>query len=127
MEVLPNIDIVRFFHRGESRIGLKFNYNEKIIKITRTLTKARWSSSKKLWYLDDSKANLKQIETYLKDFAKLDFTSYNNTSKKQNSTKSRNLNQNQKDSLNGFYKYLKGKRYSQSTINTYTHFIADFI
>ncbi|MBN4057887.1 site-specific integrase [Olleya sp. AH-315-K02] len=29
--------------------------------------------------------------------------------------------------LNNFYKYLKGKRYSISTIKTYTFFVADFI
>ncbi|WP_369806634.1 site-specific tyrosine recombinase/integron integrase [Lacinutrix sp. Bg11-31] len=37
------------------------------------------------------------------------------------------LNREQKLLLNNFYKYLKGKRYSQSTINTYSYSIADFI
>ena len=29
--------------------------------------------------------------------------------------------------LNGFYKYLKGKRYSKSTVDTYSMLVADFI
>ncbi|WP_242156953.1 phage integrase N-terminal SAM-like domain-containing protein [Aestuariivivens sediminis] len=29
--------------------------------------------------------------------------------------------------LNNFYTYLKGKRYSKSTVDTYCFFIADFI
>lgn len=39
---------------------------------------------------------------------------------RKSSTKNRNL-------LNGFYKYLKRKRYSKSTIETYSFFIANFI
>jgi len=39
----------------------------------------------------------------------------------------RNLTAAQKVVLNNFYRYLKGKRYSESTIKTYTFFIADFI
>lgn len=39
----------------------------------------------------------------------------------------RSFNQHQRDVLNGFYKYLKGKRYSKSTIDSYLYLIADFI
>ena len=39
----------------------------------------------------------------------------------------RDLTDEQKKLLNQFYLFLKGKRYSQSTIQTYTFFIADFI
>lgn len=39
----------------------------------------------------------------------------------------RNLSDFNKNLLNNFYKYLKGKRYSKSTIDTYTLQIADFV
>lgn len=39
----------------------------------------------------------------------------------------RQLNEQQKTLLNNFYKYLRGKRYSDSTVNNYTFQIADFI
>ena len=39
----------------------------------------------------------------------------------------RQLNADQRLLLNNFYKYLRGKRYSKSTIDTYTFFAADFI
>ncbi|RMZ51980.1 hypothetical protein EB822_00620 [Flavobacteriaceae bacterium PRS1] len=37
------------------------------------------------------------------------------------------LSEENKTVLNNFYKYLKGKRYSISTIRIYTFFVADFI
>ena len=39
----------------------------------------------------------------------------------------RRLNKEQRVLLNGFYRFLQGKRYSPSTVNTYTYQIADFI
>lgn len=39
----------------------------------------------------------------------------------------RSFNAMQRDVLNGFYKYLKGKRYSKSTIDTYVYMIAEFV
>ena len=39
----------------------------------------------------------------------------------------RQLTTDNKNLLNNFYKYLKGKRYGISTVNTYSFFIADFI
>lgn len=39
----------------------------------------------------------------------------------------RQFNDEQRNVLNGFYKYLKGKRYSKSTVDTYIYLVADFI
>lgn len=43
------------------------------------------------------------------------------------SKEKRQFNDEQRDVLNGFYKYLKGKRYSKSTVDTYIYLVADFI
>ena len=42
-------------------------------------------------------------------------------------TRKRSLDKNQRLILNNFYKYLRGKRYSKSTVNTYTYLVADFV
>lgn len=39
----------------------------------------------------------------------------------------RQFNTAQKNLLNNFFKYLRGKRYSKSTIDTYTYLVADFV
>ncbi|MBT8375319.1 MAG: phage integrase N-terminal SAM-like domain-containing protein, partial [Bacteroidia bacterium] len=45
----------------------------------------------------------------------------------QNIKRQRQLSADNKLLLNNFYKYLKGKRFSQSTVITYTYAVADFI
>ncbi|MBO6606652.1 site-specific integrase [Psychroserpens sp.] len=43
------------------------------------------------------------------------------------SNKKRNFNDHQRNILNGYFKYLKGKRYSRRTIDTYLYLIADMV
>lgn len=43
------------------------------------------------------------------------------------SKRPRQLNRYQREVLNNFFKYLRGKRYSKSTIETYTYLVADFV
>ena len=72
--------------------------------------------------LKNSEENLSLVLGLFKGVTKVD------TSKVIKKTRfKRNLTTVQKKLLNNFYLYLKGKRYSQSTIQTYTLFIADFI
>lgn len=47
--------------------------------------------------------------------------------KLDNKQSKRVLSESNKTLLNGFYIYLRGKRYSQSTVTTYTFLVADFI
>ena len=42
-------------------------------------------------------------------------------------SKNRQLNTENRSLLNGFYRYLQGKRYSKSTVNTYTYLVADLV
>lgn len=47
--------------------------------------------------------------------------------KDKTSKTKRSFNLHQRSVLNNFYKYLKGKRYSKSTVDNYTYLVADFI
>lgn len=129
MAAIPKIKLVRFYHRKQNQIGLQFKYNEQLLKVIREIPQARWSNSKKMWYLNSSPENLKLVYSCFKNEAVLDDTSYLASKDRiiNNTKKERSLSSSQKRLLNNFYKYLKGKRYSKSTINTYTYFIADFI
>jgi site-specific recombinase XerD len=93
-----------------------------LIDLVRTIKGATWSKTLKAWYVKDSKENLNTITVLFKNIAAID------TSKiVQKTLFKRNLTEVQKKLLNSYYLFLKGKRYSKSTINTYTFFIADFI
>ncbi len=121
MAALPIIRIFQKQHRGALQLVLNFSYNTDLINLVKTLPRARWSTRLKSWYILDSEKHLSQITSTFKDKAiiKLDL---------QNTKRPvRHLNTSQRQLLNGFYKFLRGKRYSKSTIDTYTFFVADFV
>jgi len=71
---------------------------------------------------EDSQENLDLILLLFKNVTEVDISKI---SKKI--LFKRNLTASQKNLLNNFYLFLKGKRYSKSTIKTYTFFVADFV
>ncbi|MEN8775906.1 MAG: site-specific tyrosine recombinase/integron integrase [Polaribacter sp.] len=93
-----------------------------MIALVRSIKGSHWSKSLNTWYIKYSQENLQTILTFFKDITIVDTSKLH---KKELFT--RNLTNEQKNLLNNFYLFLKGKRYSQSTIKTYTFFIADFI
>lgn len=120
---LPKVILSSKFHRKKRRLLIKFDYNESLITIVRKLPNRLWSRSLKVWYIDYSDDNILLVREAFKNIATINDE---NLADKKNLFK-RNLNQEQKDFLNEFYLYLKGKRYSTSTIKTYTVFVADFV
>ncbi|WP_228054973.1 site-specific tyrosine recombinase/integron integrase [Kordia antarctica] len=84
-----------------------------------------WSSSQKSWYIENNSENLAAISSVLKPHCIIDTKDLdkNHGSKK----KVRVLSDEQKTILNNFFKFLKGKRYSKSTVQVYTYLVADFV
>lgn len=122
MKKYPSIFLEQKTQGKKSLLLVKFKYNDYLINSLRKIPAASWNRSLKSWCLLDSKENLTLILATFKDITSID------TSKllKKDVFK-RNLNDFQRELLNNFYLFLKGKRYSKSTIQTYTYFIADFV
>lgn len=118
---LPTINISTGLHRNNSVFFLHFYFNDLIIEKLKSIS-ASWSQTKKCWCLKNSEENLAVILELFKDVTKVDVSKI----PKKTGFK-RDLTTAEKKILNNFYLFLKGKRYSQSTIQTYTFFIADFI
>jgi site-specific recombinase XerD len=118
----PTIFLEEKIHRKNNQLLIKFEYDETLISLVRTVNGASWSKSLKAWYLISNAENLSIILNLFKNISKVDVSKI---SKK--TPFKRDLTDEQKKLLNQFYLFLKGKRYSQSTIQTYTFFIADFI
>jgi len=118
----PTIFLEEKIHRKNNQLLIKFAYDETLISLVRTVNGASWSKSLKAWYLISTEENLSIILNLFKNISKVDVSKI---SKK--TPFKRDLTDEQKKLLNQFYLFLKGKRYSQSTIQTYTFFIADFI
>jgi integrase/recombinase XerD len=130
MKELPIVTLKRVRHRSENQICLEFDYNEDLILIAKTSLCATWSMTLKCWYIKNNPKNLKLIFSVFKGNAFIDSSAL---FKKEDKPKviirkgKRDLTPENKQLLNAYYRYLKGKRYSKSTINIYTFFIADLI
>lgn len=122
MKNLPIIYLERKVHRKSKQLLIKFKYHQKLIDLIKTVDGVSWSTTLKSWYIKNTDENLSKIITLFKGITEVNT---NEISKKE--IFQRNLTETQKTLLNNFHLYLKGKRYSQSTIKTYTFFVADFI
>ncbi|NNC49661.1 MAG: site-specific integrase [Flaviramulus sp.] len=131
MTPFPTIILKPKFHNNINQILIQFDYNDSLIKLVRTLPEARWSKTLKSWYIKNNPSNLKLIFSVFKQHAFVNskplFDKPSVKPTKFPEKRVRRLSADNKNLLNNFYKYLKGKRYSKSTINTYSFFMADFI
>jgi len=131
MSNLPIITLSKAYHRKENQLLIGFKHDWLLIDVVKHLPEAKWSASKKSWYIKNNPENLRQILAVFKGHAYVDTSLLfdKKVTEKVSIPKrpKRNLNTEQRTLLNNFYKYLLGKRYSKSTVNTYSFFIADFI
>ncbi|WP_370479837.1 site-specific tyrosine recombinase/integron integrase [Tamlana flava] len=119
------------FHKNANQILIQFDYNDVLIKQVRTISGATWSQNLKSWYVKNNPSNLKLIFFVFKNHAHVNSKPLFEKPAEQPKTfpvkRVRQLSTENKNLLNHFYKYLKGKRYSKSTIETYIFFMADFV
>ena len=131
MTHLPIVTLSKKKHRNEHQILIGFKYDGALIEVVRLLPKATWSSTLKSWYIKNNPENLKAIYAVFKDHAHIENSQlFDKAAEKAEFfpvKRERKLSTENRTLLNSFYKYLKGKRYSESTIDTYIFFIADFI
>ena len=119
---LPIIVLEQTVHKKNPRLLIRFPYDSLLIQYVRQIHDATWSKTLRAWHVTDTKDNLASILAIFKDVATLDISKIGT-----NEVFRRNLTEAQRTLLNNFYLYLKGKRYSKSTIQTYTFFVADFV
>ncbi|MDB2385411.1 site-specific integrase [Polaribacter sp.] len=122
MKQLPTVFLAQKSHRKTIQLLLRFKYNDELIAIVRTLSGVKWSKSLNCWYVAYSKEQLQNVRLLFKNITIVDESQITKKYDFQ-----RKPNQSQRNTLNAFYKFLQGKRYSNSTIRTYTFFVADFI
>ncbi len=130
MNKLPIITLKHVRHRKDNQISLQFIYNKDLINIAKSNLKAKWSQTLKSWYIKNNPKNLKLIYSTFNKHAFINGTEFFNKPPKKTKLhvkRVRVLTAENKTLLNNFYTYLKGKRYSASTIRAYTFFVADFI
>lgn len=121
MKKLPIITVIKQFHRNVEYLFLKFDYNPILIDIVKKIEGARWSATRKSWYIRNHSENLTFLTELFRNIAFVDISGV------INSKQQRNLNSKNRKLLNSFYSYLTGLRYSKNTVQTYSYLVADFI
>lgn len=123
-------------HRSGNQLALFFHYEKELIAVCKAL-RCKWSQTNKCWYLPNSPENLKKVFIAFKGKAWVDASGLYGGKKpkkvsdkprpapKKTDTPKRTIAKKQvpPDYLN----LLKERRYSQSTISTYTSLFSAFV
>ena len=127
MSGLPVISIKREGLKNQDLIFISFKYNEDLISVIKETKRFRWNVSKRCWYLPFSNSNLDLIHQIFGAITIINIDqSIYQTSKQPVKKINRVISEENKEIIRGYVSYLRGKRYSESTIKTYFTFIADF-
>ncbi len=127
MNTLPTITIKRAFQKNQDSILVFFKYNVKFLSIIKESKKFRWNVTMKYWHGTFSLENLQLLKHSFKNIADISVDpSVFETPIQPLIRKNRIISEKNKVIIRAFISYLKGKRYSESTIKTYFTFIADF-
>lgn len=129
MSYIPIVRLENKYHRGKHNILVKFEYNKDLIQLIKTIPSSTWSTTLRSWYIIHTVSNLELLEKTLNGHVKLNQEGFSRTliSRKGHQKATRQISEANKTIIRQYVSYLKGKRYSESTIKTYFTFVADFI
>ena len=124
----PTLLLKKGIHRDRICLFLVFKYNDVILNKIRNLKMFRWSKSKKVWYGDFNEDTISIVKRALENEAQF---IYDDSLEKKiiipSNKKKRNISESNKEIIRDYIRFLKGKRYSKSTVRSYFTLIADFI
>lgn len=127
---LPIIKVTQKYHRDINRLFLTFEYNNRIKSIIKSKLSAFWSRSNKGWYVENNPTSLRLLFQELKGMAQIDTSELPFKRKSMNikafSPKVHQANMPEIKVSSEFLEFLKRRRYSASTIKTYSSFLLQF-
>jgi integrase/recombinase XerD len=123
---LPTVTIEKIVHQRQSRICIRFKYDFDLIQHLKQLDGYYWSRSNKCWLFPDQGEMLEKLHIHLEGHAEIIDNTGEITINQKGLIKQRKITDEKQAILKGLERYLRGRRYAESTINTYYTFIADF-
>jgi len=134
---MKQIYLSRGEHRGQDVIFLLFTRDETLIQLIRGHYDARWSATKKMWYVLSTQFVLHDFMRIMKGVSWVD---YSRLRENKQTEKPIEITQEKPEKktlmevpvhiavkLAQFRKWMKHRRYSESTINTYTDAVKQFL
>ncbi|MDV7187906.1 site-specific integrase [Lutibacter sp. TH_r2] len=125
---LPTLLLKKVVHRKDVQLMIHFTFNDFVKNRLKYDLNYTWSQSHKSWYTLFNEEAISKLKKVLgpKVHYDLDASLFQKIEVKLE-RKPRNISEENKEIIRNYVKYLKGKRYSESTIKTYFTFVADFI
>jgi len=129
---MKTITVKKLLHRGLNRLSLTFDYDAELIAVIKSVEDARWSASMKCWHVPDNPGMVSQLMNLLRGKAALYYSApkHEAGSVPVPSEKLIEKVSEEKDAdklkIEEFRKWMIHKRYSESTINTYTGMLGQF-
>jgi integrase/recombinase XerD len=132
--VKPTLTLTKGIHQGTDVVFLSFEKDFKLVQIVKTLDHVRWSQSQAKWYILKRNFNLSEFFKQLQETFFIDYSAFKTTSlpkqekpaKTNDQINTRTISELKNAQINTFRTWMKQKRYSDSTINTYTNSLKTF-
>ena len=122
----PKVIIEKVVHQRQSRLCVRFKYDFDLIQHIKKLDGYYWSRSNKCWLFPDHAEMLEKLLSHLAGHAEITDKTNETKINQKGLLKQRKISAEKREILKGFERFLRGKRYAESTVDTYKTFIADF-
>jgi integrase/recombinase XerD len=142
--MLPKVVLSKIIHRDAEVVTLSFGWNDAILGVIKTLPKLKWSKTHKAWYLPYSQTVTKTLHDILANIAILEFSPIDKQPPLKSAVKVpakpkvtasptapfallAPLNAIQISQIASLKSWMRSRRYSESTVNTYTDALSVFL
>ena len=112
-------------HREQPRFKLEFDYDSNLIKLLKNTADASWSQTLNAWYINN---NLNLLQKLKKELAPLNVDlALNEKTQLLYDEKYKSISEDAELKIKYFIEWMRSKRYSESTIGTYTDALKTFL
>ena len=125
----PTIVLRKARHRNQMVVTLRFDYDQQLIDCVKQEAGARWSQTMGCWYVPEEQFDLHTFFEALKGMAFIDYSGLKKEKQApQREEKVRDYSHRKQIELpKGYLEKLEQKRYSASTIRSYSAYFKDFL
>jgi len=128
---MKKIILKPFWHRERFNISISFDFDESIKLHLKKLSGISWSQTHRVFYMESTSENKQRLFQHLNNQGwYVDYSALRNMKtpslQKENLAKPE-LSKETRTILREYVSYLRGKRYSESTVRTYYNFIFQFL
>ncbi len=112
-------------HREQARFKLEFDYDSNLIKLLKNTADASWSQTLNAWYINN---NLNLLQKLKKELAPLNVSlALNEQTQLLYDKKYKSISEEAEIKIKHFIEWMRSKRYSESTISTYSDALKTFL